>query len=231
MTAPRLALTGVRKHFVAPDGEVQVILDVPEFRIHAGEQVGLHGPSGSGKTTLLHVIAGLLRADAGHVEVAGHALEALPESGRDRVRARHVGYVFQTFNLLPGLSALENVAIAMHFAGDVDLDRAHALLARVGLADRAEYRPRQLSVGQRQRVAVARALANQPALVLADEPTGNLDARRGAETLAMIREICSERGAALLLVSHAPEVLAQFSRTHSLRELNRAPAIDPECRP
>jgi len=222
MSAPCLLLSGVHKAFTAPDGERHVVLDVPQFRIDAGEQVGLQGPSGSGKTTLLHVIAGLLRVDAGSVEVAGHALETLSEGARDRVRARHVGYVFQTFNLLPGLSALENVAVAMHFAGGVDLARARALLDRVGLADRMDHRPRQLSVGQRQRVAVARALANQPALVLADEPTGNLDERRAAETLALIREACRERGAALLLVSHAANVLASFPRSLSLRDLNRA---------
>jgi putative ABC transport system ATP-binding protein len=149
-------------------------------------------------------------------------MTALDEAGRDRLRARRIGYVFQTFNLLQGLSALENVMLAMALAGRADEARARALLERVGLGDRLADRPRQLSAGQQQRVAVARALANRPALVLADEPTGNLDPASAGACLALLRETCLESGAALLLVSHDPAVLGALPQRTALGSVNRA---------
>jgi putative ABC transport system ATP-binding protein len=217
-----LAIRDLEKSFVAPDGSTLMVIDVPAFDMAHGQQVALRGESGSGKTTFLHLIAGILAADAGSIEFDGADLATMSEPERDHIRARQIGYIFQTFNLLQGYTALENVELAMRFAGNLDRRRAQSLLERVGLKDRMNYRPRQLSVGQQQRVAVARALANQPRLVLADEPTGNLDFRRGGESLALIREVCTEQQAALLLVSHDRQVLDAFATVRDLRELNRA---------
>src|SRR4051812_16526039 len=179
------------------------------------------GQSGSGKTTLLHLIAGISTPDSGSIKLNGIEISTLPEPKRDALRAQSIGYIFQTFNLLPGYTSLENVLLAMSFAGHVDRDRAEMLLTRVGLGDRLKYRPHQLSTGQQQRVAVARALANRPTLVLADEPTGNLDERTARETLVLIRQACAQDGAALLCVSHDPSVLQSFDRTVALSEINR----------
>ncbi len=223
-----LEITNLKKSYVAPDGERGLVIDVPRFALNGGEQVALEGSSGSGKTTLLHLIAGILTPDSGRVVIAGEEMTALGEAGRDRLRALAIGYVFQTFNLLQGYTALENVMLGQMFSSGADVKRARELLVRVGLKDRLHYRPRQLSVGQQQRVAVARALANQPHLVLADEPTGNLDQRHASEALALIREVCLEQGTALLLVSHDAEVLTQFERIARLGEINRAASPDEE---
>jgi len=222
-----LEIKDLKKSFVSPDGERTQVVDVANFSLEKGTQVALQGSSGSGKTTFLNLIAGILRPDSGTIRVAGADLLSLSESARDRVRAQNIGYVFQTFNLLQGYTALENVALGMMFGNGADYGRAAELLERVGLRDRMKYRPRQLSVGQQQRVAVARALANKPSLVLADEPTGNLDFRNAKEALALIREVCRENGASLLLVSHDREVLAQFERVENLAELNRAASVAP----
>jgi putative ABC transport system ATP-binding protein len=219
---PVLEITDLKKSFASPDGRTTAVIDIASFAMEAGEQVALRGASGSGKTTLLHLIAGVLQADAGRVVVAGENLTALSEAARDRARALHIGYVFQTFNLLQGYTALENVLLGMMFGRGKDRDAAAALLERVGLGDRMDYRPRQLSVGQQQRVAVARALANRPRLVLADEPTGNLDPQRAQQALHMMTEMCQENEAALLLVSHDREILGEFERVEELSEINRA---------
>jgi ABC-type lipoprotein export system ATPase subunit len=218
---PLLEVDGLLKAFTSPDGEVTTIIDVPQFSMASCEHVALRGASGSGKTTFLNLIAGILQADRGRITVAGAEMTALSESGRDRLRAGKIGYVFQNFNLLQGYTALENVLLGMLFGKGADVAYARHLLQRVGLEHRLNYRPVQLSIGQQQRVAVARALANKPALVLADEPTGNLDALHGAEALALIRDVCEDRGAALLLVSHDPEILSRFERTEKFSDLNR----------
>ena len=225
MTKAVLELAGVRKGYVAPDGGRIEVLDVPQLALAAGEQVALRGASGTGKTTLLHVIAGIVRPNAGSVRVAGEDVARLDEAARDAWRAQHVGYVFQTFNLLQGFSALENVALASMFAGPAKVERARELLERVGLAGRLDYLPRKLSIGQQQRVAVARALVNSPQLVLADEPTGNLDRANAEAALALLRETCRESGAALLVVSHDERVVERFERVLDLAELNRAAAL------
>ena len=217
-----LTLSSLKKTFLSPDGERKVIVDVPEFSLSAGQQLALRGESGSGKTTFLHLIAGILAADSGSIRIGDQDMAALGERGRDRLRAQHIGYIFQTFNLLQGYSCLENVLLGMAFGPGVNRPRATALLERVGLSKRLRHYPRQLSTGQQQRVAVARALANHPQLVLADEPTGNLDHKHGREALALIRETCRENGAALLLVSHDPAVLAEFEHVRDFAELNRA---------
>ena len=217
-----LEITQLRKAFVTPDGASHVVVDVPEFRLAEREEVALSGESGSGKTTFLHLIAGILAPDVGSIRLDGREMSALRESERDRLRATTIGYIFQTFNLLQGYTCLENVLLGMSFGPGVDREFATALLKRVGLAEKFNHRPRQLSTGQQQRVAVARALANRPKLVLADEPTGNLDHANARESLQLIREACRENGAALLLVSHDREVLGQFEKVAELAKLNRA---------
>ncbi len=218
---PLLELADLKKAYLSPDGELTPIIDIERLALEPGQQVVLHGPSGSGKSTLLNLIAGILRPDSGKILFEGRNLAALSEAQRDRVRARHMGYIFQTFNLLQGYTALENVELAMRFGRGVRRDVARGLLERVGLKDHLKYRPRQLSVGQQQRIAVARALANRPELVLADEPTGNLDRHHARTAIELIRRVCSENGAALLMVSHDSEVLAQFDTSYELGNLNR----------
>lgn len=219
-----LEIRNLLHRFRTPEGAAHVVIDVPAFEIADGRQVALCGASGAGKTTLLHLIAGILRADSGTIRVAGREITACGESRRDRLRAASVGYIFQTFNLLQGCTVLENVELAMHFGRGCDAGFARELLRKVGLADRMHYRPRQLSVGQQQRVAVARALANRPQLVLADEPTGSLDPQRAAEALGLIRDLCRESGAALLLVTHDERILSQFEHVEELARINRAAA-------
>ena len=222
---PLLEIKNLKKSYVAPDGTRQTIVNVPHFALEAGEQMALMGESGTGKTTFLNLIAGILKADSGTIALDGKEITTLSEAERDRLRAGKIGYIFQTFNLLQGFTALENVRLGTAFgANRADAQRPLDLLTRVGLADRAEYLPRQLSVGQQQRVAVARALASRPKIVLADEPTGNLDRRRAFEALDLIREICLEANAALLLVSHDREILSKFARTENLMAINQTEA-------
>ena len=218
-----LAVTDLKKSFVSPDGERVDIVSVPQFSLAAGEQLALRGESGSGKTTFLHMIAGILAADSGRVALDGAEMTALGEAGRDRLRAEKLGYIFQTFNLLQGYTVLENVVLGMSF-GPRGADRKHAreVLERVGLGHRLDHYPKQLSTGQQQRVAVARALANRPKLVLADEPTGNLDRKHAADALKLIREVCREEGSALLLVSHDELVLGQFELRKDFIDINVA---------
>jgi putative ABC transport system ATP-binding protein len=219
-----LSIRDLRKSYRTPEGAAHVVLDIPEFDLDEREQIALRGRSGSGKTTLLNTIAGLLRPDSGTVVIAGADVARMSESERDRFRAVHIGYVFQTFNLLQGYTALENVLLGMMFGPGPDRALAASLLEELDMGDRLHYRPAQLSIGQQQRVALARALANRPRLVLADEPTGNLDARNAGEAMALIRRACSDHDAALLLVSHDEEVLAQFDRLDDLDHINRAGA-------
>ncbi len=217
-----LEIQNLVKSYARPSGGEHRVVDVREFSLEAGAQRALRGESGTGKTTFLNLIAGILAPDSGRITLDGHEISALGEAARDRLRAASIGYIFQTFNLLQGHTALENVELGMAFGRGVDHAQAEALLKRVGLGDKLEHFPRQLSTGQQQRVAVARALANQPKLVLADEPTGNLDRRHAREALALIREACRESGAALLLVSHDERVLAAFEDMQDFSAMNRA---------
>ncbi|MFM8980931.1 MAG: ABC transporter ATP-binding protein [Planctomycetia bacterium] len=219
LRAPALRIHALKRWFDDPEGGRVLALDVPSLVLGRGEQLAVTGASGSGKTTLLNVVAGLLPADEGEVEVGGEAMTGRTEAARDRLRARHVGIVFQAFHLLPGLTALENVALGMTFRpaqGAPARVAARAALQRVGLGDRLHHLPGQLSTGQQQRVAIARALAGSPTLVLADEPTASRDPARAAACLELLTGFCSERGAALLVVSHDPAVLARFPRRLAL---------------
>jgi putative ABC transport system ATP-binding protein len=219
---PLLEISELVKTYPRSGGGVHRVVDVGEFSLEPGAQCALRGESGTGKTTFLNLIAGILAPDRGTIRLDGRDLGGLGEAGRDRLRAETIGYIFQTFNLLQGHTALENVELGMAFGRGVDRARAAALLQRVGLGDKLGHFPRQLSTGQQQRVAVARALANRPKLVLADEPTGNLDRRHSREALALIREVCQETGAALLLVSHDERVLAAFEQMRDFASMNRA---------
>ena len=217
-----LQLRNVQKSYTEPDGSRLPILDIPQFDVGSGEQMALVGKSGCGKTTLLHTIAGITRADAGEINIDGIDIARLSEAGVDKVRADRIGYVFQTFNLLPGFSAFENVLLGMTFArGRKDPQRARQLLDRVGLSHRATHKPTALSVGEQQRVAVARALANKPSLLLADEPTANIDPRNQQKIVDLIRDTCREERVSLIIVTHSLEVAGQFQRVDRLEEINR----------
>jgi len=217
-----LTIRDLVKTYRRPDAGEHRVLEVREFALAAGDQLALRGESGSGKTTFLNLIAGILIPDGGSISLEGREVAKLGEAQRDRLRAETIGYIFQNFNLLQGHTVLENVELGMAFGRGVNRAHAESLLKRVGLGDKLGHYPRQLSTGQQQRVAVARALANRPKLVLADEPTGNLDRRNARESLLLIREVCRETGAALLLVSHDERVLAQFEHMRDFNLLNRA---------
>jgi putative ABC transport system ATP-binding protein len=221
-----LEITALKKSFVTPEGTRQTVVNVESFALDEKAQTALRGESGCGKTTFLNLVAGILGADSGSIRLAGQEMIGLPEAQRDRVRAKTIGYIFQTFNLLQGYTCLENVLLGMSFGPGVDKKFARTLLERVGLQHRLDHYPRQLSTGQQQRVSVARALANRPKLVLADEPTGNLDSKNARESLALIRDGCRENGAALLLVSHDAGVLNQFETVEDFHRLNRAAEME-----
>lgn len=222
-----LRVEHLRKTFIPPDGSPAVpVVDIDQFQLESGQQAALLGTSGSGKTTLLHLLAGILAPDSGSVTytVGGQStdLAALSEAARDHFRGQHIGYIFQTHHLLSGLTSLENVLMGMSFTGRQP-DRAFAqhLLERVGLSHRIDYKPGKMSLGQQQRVAVARALANRPALVLADEPTGSLDSKSAQQTLDLIRSLCTEVKSALLLVTHDLSIANQLPAQLNLAALNR----------
>ncbi|TWU08024.1 ABC transporter ATP-binding protein [Stieleria varia] len=223
-----LAIKDLVKTFAQPGGGSLTVLDVPEYSIAKGEQAVLIGQSGGGKTTMLHLIAGLMLPDSGSIAVDGLELTRLSEQGRDRFRAASIGYVFQTFNLLPAFTAIENVKLGMTFGrGVLDPVRAMSLLDRVGLADRAHYRPKQLSVGQQQRVCIARALASKPKLLLADEPTANVDPASAETVLDLIRSTCRDEDIALLLVTHSMDIASRFDRVDDLATINRVMSPTP----
>jgi putative ABC transport system ATP-binding protein len=195
------------------------ILDGVTLAVPAGQFCAITGPSGSGKSTLLGLIAGLDRPTAGSIEVAGADLGSLDEDARARLRRERIGYVFQSFHLIPTLTALENVAVPLELAGAAAAaERAAALLAEVGLAERAGHYPVQLSGGEQQRVALARAVANRPALLLADEPTGNLDTATGARIIELLLGWRQANRATLVLVTHDPALARHAERVVELRD-------------
>jgi len=217
-----LQVNQLKKSYPLPDGSPLHVLDLASYNLSAGEQAVMIGESGGGKTTFLHAIAGIVAVDSGSISIDSIELTRLSEQGRDRVRAAKLGYVFQTFNLLAGFTALENVRLGMSFgSGRHDLHRAKDLLNKVGLGDRMHHKPGALSVGQQQRVAVARALANRPKLLLADEPTANIDPANQQRIIDLIRECCQEEKIALLLVTHSMSVAKQFERVDRLDEVNQ----------
>ncbi len=218
-TGPLLQVDGLCRRFEGPQGRA-VLADL-DLSLAAGEYVAIMGPSGSGKSTLLNVLGGLLRPDAGVVRLEGTDLATLPDAALTRLRRRRIGFVFQAFHLLPHLSAAHNIALPLQLDGvprPQALQRAAQLLEQVGLGGRRDALPGELSGGEVQRVAVARALAHRPALVLADEPTGNLDHGIGLRVLALLREQLGEAGGSGLLVTHSLEAARTADRILMLRD-------------
>ncbi len=200
-------------------GEQRVVLNNVSLEVSGGEFVAVLGSSGSGKTTLLHLIGGIDTPDSGSITIEGNELTALSDTARTRFRRRHVGMVFQLFNLIPTLTVWENVLLPAELEGAVDAKlkgQAGALLERVGLADRKNTFPDRLSGGEQQRVAIVRALAHQPLVVLADEPTGNLDAENSARVLSLLLQLTQEAGRTLLMATHDHEIARQTSRVRRL---------------
>ena len=194
------------------------VLKGMDLTVARGESVGIVGPSGSGKSTLLMVLAGLERADEGLVEIAGQSLDGMSEDQLASFRGRHVGIVFQSFHLIPNMTALENVAVPLELAGHADaFGRARRELAAVGLAERVEHYPGSLSGGEQQRVALARALAPEPAILIADEPTGNLDSETGRTVADLLFSECARRQMTLVLVTHDKALAARCRREIAVR--------------
>lgn len=225
-----LELREVTKHYSSGAETVKAV-DGVSLTVSSGEFVALYGPSGSGKTTLLLLAAGLASPDSGAILFDGRDIGSFSERDSALYRRRDVGFVFQAFHLMPHTSALDNATIKLTGGGYTLREaRSKALpwLERVGLAERAEQTPERLSMGERQRVAIARALVNEPRLLLADEPTGNLDSKRSREILALMRDICHERGIPGVVVTHDPDASAFVDRVHTLRDGHLADGIDPE---
>jgi len=214
---PTLSLAGVNLSLGRGAARVHILKDI-DLNIGAGEAIGLVGPSGSGKSTLLMVMAGLERPDSGTVTAAGQDLGRLDEDGLARFRGQNVGIVFQSFHLIPTMTALENVAVPLELAGRPDaLDVARDELVKVGLAERLGHYPSQLSGGEQQRVALARALAPNPAILVADEPTGNLDESTGRQIVELLFAGHAQRGSTLVLVTHDPALARRCDRVVRLR--------------
>ena len=217
VAGPAIALSGVNLTLGRGAARVHILKDI-DLHIGRGEAIGLVGPSGSGKTTLLMVMAGLERADSGSIVVAGSDLRGLDEDALARFRGRNVGIVFQSFHLIPTMTALENVAVPLELAGDADaFTRAKQELAAVGLGARLDHYPAQLSGGEQQRVALARALSPNPAILVADEPTGNLDEATGRQVIDLLFAGHVERGTTLVLVTHDNALAQRCDRIVRLR--------------
>ncbi|ARP98944.1 ABC transporter ATP-binding protein [Pseudorhodoplanes sinuspersici] len=216
-TVPAVTLSGVNLSLGQGAARVHILKDI-NLAIGRGEAIGLVGPSGSGKSTLLMVLAGLERTDTGSITVAGEDLTKLDEDALARFRGRNVGIVFQSFHLIPTMTALENVAVPLELAGVPDAhERAAKELAGVGLKERLSHYPAQLSGGEQQRVALARALAPNPAILVADEPTGNLDDKTGSQVVELLFKGHVERGMTLILVTHDPSLARRCARVVRLR--------------
>jgi len=216
-----LSVENLHLSFRSPNGKSHSVVQVPAFSMEHNQQIAIKGPSGSGKTTFLHMLAGVLTPDSGQILIDGQSLGAMNESDRDQLRSGTIGYIFQSFNLLNGFSCMENLLLAMSLNGSSNFDRARSLLDKVGLGDRKDHLPGQLSIGQQQRVAIARALINRPKLVLADEPTGNLDPSNTDRSLELLCSLCKEWESALILVSHDPRVIGKFEHQIDWEELNQ----------
>jgi putative ABC transport system ATP-binding protein len=209
------------KHYPVVSEDPVRAVDGVSFSVAAGELVALYGPSGSGKTTLLMLIAALLRPDGGTVVVDGREISKLSETDAARYRLRELGFVRQSLNLIPGATAIDNAALKLmgtDIGSRAARRRVRPLLERLGLGERGMHRSEQLSMGERQRVMIARALSTDPKLVLADEPTGSLDTQRSREVLELLVELCRERAVAVLLVTHDPRAAAYADRVHELRD-------------
>ena len=212
-----LTVRALEKSYAGAEGRVPVLRGI-DMEVAAGETLALTGESGSGKSTLLHLIGGLDTADAGSIVMKGQDISRLDDAGRAAVRRSNLGIIFQQFNLIPSLDVAANIAFQARLAGMYDADSATGLAQALGLADHLHKFPEQLSGGQQQRVAIARALAAKPSLILADEPTGNLDEATAAEVMAQMLALVTKTGAALVMVTHSPRLAGQMGRQLHLRQ-------------
>lgn len=224
-----LEIKNIIKSFRLPSGEQTTVLNIPSFILQDKEQIAVYGKSGSGKSTFLNIISGILKPDSGNVFVKNTNITALSESKRDKFRAENFGFVFQTFNLLQGFTALENVLLGMTFTGKkqnkkyISNNKKTAIetLEYVGLKDKLKNKPSELSVGEQQRVAIARAVVNDPHLILADEPTANLDTKNSENVIELIKKVCEEKNISLILVSHDKDVIAKFDKVINFEDMNK----------
>lgn len=223
-----VAVTDLEVRFTSRAGQPKALFSIPSWRIAASERLCIAGASGIGKTTFLLALAGLLRPSQGRVEVGDVVLSDLSEEARDAFRARHIGMVFQTSRLLPGLSALENVALAATIGGTSRRQarqRAHELLEQVGVSGRSSGHSGELSIGERQRVAIARAIASNPGLLLADEPTASLDPKRRDAIISLLHDLAGEHHTTVVLVTHEREVQDRFDTVVQFEDLRSAPSL------
>lgn len=216
-----LKISNLRKKFRNADGEVTEVINIPDFSLKENYRMAISGKSGSGKSTFLNLVSGIISADDGEINFNQTKLTSLSESKRDIFRSQNIGYIFQTFNLLQAFTAIENVMLGMMFAGKSDRKNAETLLNKVGLDKKINHKPSELSVGEQQRVAIARAVANSPKLILADEPTANLDAKNGEIAIDLIKNICEEDKISLMLVSHEADIINRFENKINFEDINK----------
>ncbi|MCY7363578.1 MAG: ABC transporter ATP-binding protein, partial [Ignavibacteria bacterium] len=215
-----LTIHNLKKSFINSANEKSDVINIREFHLKEAEQLAVTGESGAGKSTFLNLISGIVSADSGEIIFDGTDITKLSESKRDLFRAKNIGYIFQSFNLLQGFSSLENLMLGMMFAGKTDKKKCEDALSKVGLSDKLKSKPAELSVGEQQRVAVARAIVNSPKLILADEPTANLDKKNSDSVIGLIKNLCTENKIALIIVSHDKDVIANFLNKKDFDAIN-----------
>jgi len=216
-----LRISNLRKKFRNADVETVEVINIPDFSLQENYRLAISGKSGSGKSTFLNLVSGIITADNGEIQFNNAKITSLSESKRDVFRSQNIGYIFQTFNLLQAFTALENVMLGMMFSGKNDRKHAEALLNKTGLSKKLNHKPSELSVGEQQRVAIARAVANSPKLILADEPTANLDVKNGEIAIDLIKNICEENKISLMLVSHEADIINRFENKISFEDINK----------
>ncbi|MFC0213429.1 ABC transporter ATP-binding protein [Paenibacillus chartarius] len=218
--------SGIELRASSDSGNPEPLLKINTFTMKQSEQAAIMGPSGSGKSTLLHLLAGLIKPNNGSIQLLGQAIHALSEKERDHFRGANIGYIFQQFHLFPHLTALENIMmqhiITSRLSAREAKEKAQFLLDKVRLSHRVHYRAGMLSRGEQQRVAIARALFHEPKIILADEPTGNLDSKTGLDIMTYLIELCREAGQTLLVVTHDEQIGSLFSRVEHMQKLNEA---------
>jgi len=218
---PFVVVKDLKKSFSLTGNRRLAVVDVPSFSLGTGQQLAIFGGSGSGKSTFLNLMAGILKTDSGNITIGNIDISILSEADRDQVRAKLIGCVFQSFHLLQGCTALENLLVAMSVGGNADNAKAKDLLSLVGMSEKENFLPSQLSVGQQQRVGIARALSNDPQLILADEPTGSLDPENAFQSIDLLQSLCKERDCTLITVSHDPSIVDRFDSSLKWEDLNQ----------